>query len=398
MSLCRYTAKDRQGNTFTGTYDNGTGVSALRSELSKIGYRLVKVHKEGQNNTTKVKIKPKEIVAFAYMFAGMYQAGLTVIRCLESMEEQTDNPALKEVISDIRENVETGSSLKKAFKPYEHIFSTFFVGMIEAGETGGELIKSLNLSAVYLEKRLELRHKVMSAFAYPAVVCVVCLLVISGLLVFVVPMFSKIYARLHVPLPGPTQTLIFLSVMIRQYWYLIIGAVVGSISLFKYLIKDPARRAKVDALKLQVPLFGRLNRLVAVSRFIRTFSTLMAVGVPIIESMEVARQVVGNQRMSDIAETVRESVRSGHTMAQALKAHSIFPSVIVQMADSGEEAGVLAEMMNKGAEFLDKDIDRIIDSLLVKLEPALTLIMGSVVGLCLMAVYLPMFDYMNHLH
>ena len=124
----------------------------------------------------------------------------------------------------------------------------------------------------------------------------------------------------------------------------------------------------------------------------------MAVGVPIIESMEVARQVVGNQRMSDIAETVRESVRSGHTMAQALKAHSIFPSVIIQMADSGEEAGVLAEMMNKGAEFLDKDIDRIIDSLLVKLEPALTLIMGSVVGLCLMAVYLPMFDYMNHLH
>ena len=393
----QYTAKDARGGLISGTYSDAAGLAGLRQELAKMGYRLVKATKERTPKKARPKVKPKEVVAFSYMFAGMYSAGLNVMRCLETLEEQSENQALRTIVSHVREQVETGSSLRKAFEPYERIFSRFFLGMIEAGETGGQLAKALDMSAVYLEKRLELRQKVKSAFLYPIVVCTVCFLVVGSLMLFVVPMFSKIYGRLHVPLPGPTQVLIVLSAAIRNYWFVLLGVAFGGAYLFKTLLKDPRLRSRWDVMKTRIPLFGNLNRLVVVSHYIRTFATLASVGVPLIEALDVARMVVGGQRMGEITEEIKESVRSGHPIAEAFKTHPIFPAVVVQMADSGEEAGVLAEMLGKGAEFLDKDIERIVDSLLVKLEPVLTLGMGIVIGTILLAVYLPMFDYMNHI-
>jgi type IV pilus assembly protein PilC len=402
MAVYTYTAKDLQGNRLSGTYRDVATVAALREDLAKVGYTLLTAAKaeqgaaEGTTGRRHGRVSQKEVVTFAYQFAGMYSAGLSVIQVLQALEDQSESPAFKAVLSDIRQNIETGSSLKKAFERHEKIFSAFFVGMVEAGEAGGKLAQSLETVAVYLEKRQDLRQKVKSAFVYPTVVAVVCMLVVTAMLMFVVPMFSKLYGKMHVALPGPTQFLVDLSALIRGGWFVLVPAIVGLVFAVRVAMQRPAVRARADDLKLRVPVFGKLNRLVVASRFSRTLSTLLSVGVPLIDALEVAQVVANNHRMSEITRELQHSVRTGNPIARSLRAHAIFPPVIVQMIDSGEQAGILPDMLQKGADFLDRDIDRMVASLLVKLEPALTLVMGLVIGGILMGVYLPMFDYMGH--
>ena len=398
MASYWYIAKDEAGNKLSGTYRDISSVSQLRDELTKAGYSLVKARKEKKARQRKRHVSEKEVVAFTFKFSGMYSAGLSVLRCLETLEEQSENHSLREILADVRQSVETGTSLKKAFEPHEEVFSSFFVGMIDAGEAGGQLIKSLEMTAVYLEKRMELKEKVKAAFVYPAVVAVVCAMVITGLIIFVVPMFSKIYGRMNVPLPGPTQFLIILSEIATTWWPLVIGGIAALVFGTKWVLRNPTLAPAVDKFKLSIPVFGKLNQMVIVARFTRTFATLVSVGVPMLEGLDSARLVVENSLMNGIIDDIKEAIRSGSPVAASFKAHPIFPPVVTQMADSGEQAGVLPEMLCKGADFLDKDIDRAVQSLLVKLEPALTLGMGSLIGVILLGVYLPMFDYMNHIN
>lgn len=394
MPAYTYTAKDAHGKQFTGIYEDIVSVGAIRKDLARMGYSLVRADKQKTVRRRK-HVRQKDVVEFTFKFAGMYSAGLGVMHCLEVLEEQADNPGLKEILKDVREKVAAGSSLKHAFEDHESVFSTYFLGMIAAGESGGELSKTLDMTATYLEHRLAITQRVKNAFTYPAVVVCVCAVVISALLTFVVPMFSKIYARMNVPLPGPTQFLVTVSQGIHNYWYLILALGLGVVMLVKRLLKDPENCLRLDRFKLRMPVFGKLNRLVVVSRFNRSFATLLSVGVPVIEALDVAKLVAGNRQMLGITEELKETIHAGTPVASALKPHTLFPSILVHMADSGEQAGKLAEMLLKGSEFIDKDIDRIVTSLLVKLEPVLTLSMGSLIGLILMGVYLPMFDYMN---
>jgi type IV pilus assembly protein PilC len=398
MAVYEYLAKNPAGKEFSGTYKDIQSTAVLRDELSKAGYELVKARRITAKKDAPKRVKRREVIAFTYKFAGMYAAGLSVINSLESLEEQTENKALKEVIGDIRRNVETGSSLRKSFDKYSDIFSDFFLGMVEAGEASGRLATALELSAEYLENQADLRQKVKSAFIYPMAVGIVCLIVVTCLLIFVVPMFSKLYKRLHVTLPGPTQALVILSYLIRHWWWVIIPFSIGCVLGIKKLFANEKVREKWDNFKLHIPVFGRLNRMVVVSHFTRTFSLLISVGVPIIDAFGVANEVAHNKRMSQIAQELQKSIKGGHPVAQSLKEYDIFPPTLVQLAAAGEEAGVLPEMLNKAVDFLDKDIERAIGSLLVKLEPALTLIMGTIIGLILMGVYLPMFDYMAKIH
>jgi len=396
MPAYTYTAKDAQGKTFTGTYDDMPNLSAIRKDLMRMGYSLVKAQKQKTTQRRK-RVRQKDVVEFTFKFAGMYSAGLGVMHCLEVMEEQAENPALKEILRDVVQKVETGSSLKKAFEEHERIFGSYFLGMIEAGESGGELSKTLEMTATYLENRLTITQRVKNAFTYPIVVVTVCLIVITALLTFVVPMFSKIYGRMNVALPGPTQFLVILSEVIHGYWYVILGVIIGAVMIIKHLLKNPENVLRLDGFKLRMPVFGKLNRLVVVSRFNRSFATLISVGVPLMEALDVAKLVAGNKQMLGVTEELKEVIQAGTPVASALKTHDLFPSIIIHMADSGEQAGKLPEMLLKGSEFLDKDIDRIVTSLLVKLEPILTVSMGSLIGLILMGVYLPMFDYMNQI-
>ncbi|MHC4171627.1 MAG: type II secretion system F family protein [Planctomycetota bacterium] len=396
MAVYEYTARDGTGNECTGSYSDIDSVSMLRNELAKMGYVLVKAHRE-KKAAKKQKIKQAEVVAFAYQFAGMCSAGLPIAKCLGTLEEQTQNPAFKCVIAEIRQDIEAGSSLKNAFEKHRKLFSDFFLGMVEAGESASKLSEALNMSAEYVEKRMDLNRKVRSAFAYPVFVGVVCLLVLAGLLVFVVPVFAKIYQQLHVTLPGPTLLLVGLSDLIRHRWWTILLGSVAAVMALRRISKSPSVKARLDVLKLNMPVFGRLNRMVVVSHFTRTFAMLASVGVSLIDALKLASEVAHNHKMTEIADELQVAIRAGHPVGSSFKKYDIFPPMITQMATSGEEAGELDEMLNKGTDFIDKEIDRTIHALIVRLEPALTVIMGLVVGIILMAVYLPMFDYMQHL-
>lgn len=396
MAVYEYTARDGTGNEFNGSYSDIDSVSTLRDELAKMGYELVGTQKQ-KKVTKKKRIKQAEVVAFTYQFSGMCSAGLPIAKCLVTLEEQAENPAFKCVITEIRQEIEAGSSLKKAFEKHNKLFSDFFLGMVEAGESGSKLSEALNLSAEYLEKRMEIKRKVRSAFAYPIFVGVVCLLVMAGLLVFVVPVFSKIYRQLHVTLPTPTLLMVGLSSLIRHWWWAVLIVLVLLIFILRSVLRSPLFKDKWDVFKLNMPVFGRLNRLVVVSQFTRTFAMLVSVGVPLIEALHVASVVAHNNKITEITGELQAAITAGHSVGTSLKKYDIFPPMITQLASSGEEAGALAEMLNKGADFIDNDIDRTTSALLARLEPALTVVMGTVVGVILMAVYLPMFDYMQHL-
>jgi len=221
--------------------------------------------------------------------------------------------------------------------------------------------------------------------------------IVGFLLIFIIPMFSKLYKQLHVALPGPTQALVDLSSLIRGWWWAIIIVGVAATILIRRFSKKPHIKARWDVFKLKVPVFAKLNRMVVISHFTRTFAMLASVGVSLIEALDVASLVAHNHKVAEITKELQQLIQAGNPVGKSLQNYDIFPPMITQLAISGEEAGQLPAMLNKGVDFLDKDIDREINSLLVKLEPALTVIMGTIVGFILMAVYLPMLDYMQHL-
>ncbi len=397
MAVFEYKARDEEGNIFSGVYHDIESLSALREELGRLGYALVKARRQKAVRGDKRKIKQSEVVSFAHRFAGMCSAGLSIDRCLQVLEEQTENPPLRSRIADVRQHVETGSTLKEAFGKYKDVFSDFFLGMVEAGESGGKLSHTLELAAVYMEKQNDLRRQVKSAFAYPVVVGAMCLLIVIYLIIFVIPVFSKVYQQLHVNLPGPTRALLGLSVLFRDCWPFLLVIAIGCAILGRRLSKNPRIRVRWDAFKLDMPIFGKLNKMLVLSRFIRTFAMLASAGVPYIDSLEIAGVVANNHTFKDICGKLQERLETGSTVTEAMGDHEIFPPMVIQLASAGEEAGVLPEMLNKGVDFLDKDIGRGINALLVKLEPTLTLVMGTVVGFILIGVYLPLFDYMAHL-
>ncbi len=397
MAVYTYTAKDETGDTLTGTYDDIDNVGVLREELSKMGYVLIKARKRRNPTRIRRRMKQFEVVTFIYKFAEMYSAGLSITRCLEVLEDQSKNPAFGCIVADVRQSIENGSSLEKAFGKYSDVFSDFFSGMLEAGESGGKLSEALEMSAEYLEKRMDIKRKIRSAFAYPVIVTVVCFVVVSCLVAFIVPVFSKLYDRLNVELPGPTQALVNLSSLLRDYWWAIPFIVVGAAIILRRLSRNPYVRAKWDAFKLNMPVLGKLNRMVVISHFTRTFGMLTSVGISPIRALDVASGVAHNHKLTGIAKELQGAIETGNSIGESLKNYDIFPPMIAQLAISGEEVGEVAQMLNKGADFLDKDIDRTMNALIVKLEPALTIIMGVIVGFILMAVYLPMFDYMQHL-
>jgi type IV pilus assembly protein PilC len=397
MPAYQYIARDTAGHEVRSVYTDVESVAALRQDLAKLGYRLTRVRRERAGVPSARRIRPREVASFAYKFAGMYAAGLSIATCLGALEQQTRQRALKEVIGDIRRRVQAGASLKSAFEPHRSVFSDFFLGMINAGESAGKLGPALEMSAQHLEKRLDLRQKTHAAFVYPLVVAAVCAVVVTCLLIFVVPTFAALYERLHVALPRSTGVLVGASALLRQDgWVLLVLA--GVLALFaRRLLTRPGLRIHWDRLKVRLPVVGPLNRLVLVSQFLRTFGMLLAVGVPVVEALDAAGKVAHNEELMLITADLQQSLRAGRPIARSLATYNLFPPTVVQFVAAGEEAGILPDMLRKGADLLEKEADRLTASLLVRLEPAVTIIMGILIGLILLGVYLPMFDYMASL-
>ncbi len=340
-------------------------------------------------------MKVKDVAIFSRQLATMVNSGLTLIRALTILDEQTENALLKEVLSDVRGRVEQGSSLSAAFEAHPDVFNHLYVSMVRAGEVGGALDETLVRLADTLEAAVRLRSKVKSAMAYPIVVLALIVLIVTGMLAFVVPIFEGMYEELGGSLPFPTQILINVSTILTSLWWLFAIALVGSILGFKRWRRTDSGKAAWDRFKVRLPIFGKVVQKVAISRFARTFSVLSRTGVPVLQALDIVSATSGNWLVSEATRDIQASVKRGDSLVAPLHEHDIFPPMVTHMMAVGEETGAIDTMLEKVADFYDSEVDDTVNALTSLIEPLLIVVMGVAVGGILIALYLPMFNIAN---
>lgn len=336
------------------------------------------------------RITGQEIAEFAEQFAIMIEAGLSISQCLNALIEQCKNPKLRTVIEAIRQDIENGASIGSALEKHPSVFSKLFVNLVKAGEVSGTLPKSLRQIADNLDKEQETKQKIRSAMAYPKLVAVAAFIVIVFILTYIIPRFAKIYDSLKIELPTVTIMFVRTSGFILNYWWALL-IFIGLIVFAYYMVKR-SNSALIDRIKLGMPVFGDLYRKTAISRFVYVFSSLQASGVPIIQALDVAQDVMNNKIIERIIDSARLSVTAGGRIRDALSASKMFPVIVMQMISVGEETGSLALALEKSAKYLDREVDAVVKRLITRVEPALTVLIGFVVAMIAAAIYMPIFD------
>ena len=345
------------------------------------------------------RVKLKDLAVFTRQFATMTSSGLSLLRSLAILEEQTARPKLAAAIRDVRRSIEGGSSLSAALAKQDRIFPRLMIAMVAAGETGGFLDQALDRVAVNFEKDAQLRGKIKSAMTYPTLVVAFSLLMLTGVLIFIVPIFEKMFKQLgNAALPLPTQILVTVS---HQMWWigpLVIGvSVAGTIGVRRKLREDYSWRLAFDKLKLRLPVFGPLFTKIAISRFSRNLGTLLAVGVPIMQSLDIVGGTTGNAVIAEAMKDVQSAVRDGQAMSTPLARHTIFPPMVTQMIEVGEETGQMSAMLDKVSDFYDDEVATATESLTAALEPVMVVLMGAIIGVMVVCLYLPMFSVYQHI-
>jgi type IV pilus assembly protein PilC len=398
-----YEAVDAAGAMRKGTIDSE---SADAAAVALSGQKLIPLtlaaSGEGLRRDLKIpgfakRTSLKDLAILSRQFASMTSSGLTLTRSLGILEEQTEKPKLKAAVGQLLDDVQAGTTLSKAMSRHPDQFPLLMINMIGAGETGGFLDDALARIAKMYESDAELRAKIKSALTYPVIVLIFSLLMGTGVIVFIVPIFEKMFSQLGGSLPAPTKVLVVLSH--NAYWVLPTVVIVVVVSLRSYrraMLKSAAFRLKSDRLKLKIPVFGKLYTKLAISRWSRNFGTLLAVGVPVIQALDIVGGTSGNALIGEAMRDVRDAVRTGSTISRPLAKHTIFPSMVVQMLEVGEETGQTSEMLDKVADYYDQEVQTATDSLTSALEPLLVVIMGLVIGTMVICLYLPMFTiYQN---
>jgi type IV pilus assembly protein PilC len=342
------------------------------------------------------KIKPKSLQVFSRQFATMIEAGLNVVAALVILEEQTDDRYLAEVIGELRADIEGGLLLSEAMARHPRVFSRLYVSMVEAGEAAGILDEVLDRVAVQIEKDAAIKRRIKGAMIYPAVVLSFAFIVLSAMLLFVVPIFQKIFDDLGGELPTLTQYVVWASNMMRSYWYIIFPAVILMVFGVRKLMRTTRGRRVWDRMKLHLPAkIGDVVSKVAMARFSRTLGTLVAAGVDIISALEITGTTSGNWVVEQSLVRVRERVHEGVTMAEPLIDDPVFPPMVSQMVKIGEETGELEKMLGKIADFYEDEVDAAIQSLTSIVEPLMMILVGLMVGVIVIAMYLPMFKMLS---
>ncbi len=340
------------------------------------------------------KVEPNEIVKFVRQFATMIDAGLPLVQCLDILSSQEPNPLFRETLKDIKNTVEGGSTFSEALGRHPKIFDELFVNLVHAGEVGGILDTILQRLAVYIEKRVKLARQVRGALSYPIAVIIILGLVITVLMTFVIPAFENMFAEFGAKdaLPKLTKFVIALSRSFVSYLPLLVLGGAGALFAFRTAYKNRNTRKTMHRIMLKAPVFGPVFQKIAVSRFTRTLGTLLGSGVPILEAMDIVAKTSGNLVIEDGLQFVRQRISEGKNMGEPLTEAAVFPPMVVQMISVGEQTGALDTMLNKIADFYEEEVDVAVASLTSLLEPILMLIVGTVVGVVLMAMYLPIFD------
>jgi type IV pilus assembly protein PilC len=338
------------------------------------------------------RVKDKDIIVFTRQFASMYNAGIPIVQSLEIMSKQTENKTLRVIIGQVKGDVESGVTLADAMKKYPKAFDDLYVNLVAAGEAGGVLDSVLQRLAVYIEKAMKLKKKVKGAMIYPSVVMFIAALVVAIIMIFVIPVFAKVFGEMGVALPLPTQLVIGLSHFLSGIGGLILFLViVGLIIGFRQYRKTAIGRMNTDIIFLKIPIIGNLIRKVSVARFARTLGTLISSGVPILDGLEICAKSAGNKVVEKVIFEVKKEVASGKTVSEPLAKSNVFPPMVVQMISVGESTGSLDQMLAKVADFYDDEVDDAVQNLTVLLEPALMVFLGTVIGFIVVALYLPIF-------
>jgi type IV pilus assembly protein PilC len=394
-----YKVRDRSGKVLSGSLDaENTGLVANR--LREMGYVPISIDKKAgaavkrdvtiPGLTNRVKLK--EIAVFSRQFATMINSGLTLLRALSILVAQTENKYFKGVIDQIRLDIQSGSSLSQALSKHPKQFNRLYIAMVRAGESGGNLDRTLNELASTIEKQVELRGKIRSALSYPLMVLFLVTCILLAMLIFIVPIFKKMYDELKGKLPPATQVLITVSdIVIHAAPFLIGTAIIAVLAYRKWVSTDQGKAVR-DRLVLRVPIFGGLVRKTAMTRFSSTLATLLSSGVPVLESLEITADTVNNSVVADGVHAIAEGAKRGEPLTRPLAAHPVFPPMVTQMMAVGEETGALDNLLRKVATFFEQEVDRTVSALTSLLEPLLIVVLGGAVGAMVISLYLPMFD------
>lgn len=339
----------------------------------------------------KPKVTGKDVVIFTRQLSTMIDAGLPLVQCLQILARQQSNPTFKKVLLAIQSDVETGTTLADSMRKHPKIFDNLYSNMIEAGELGGILDTILSRLATFKEKAMALQKRIKGAMTYPGICLAISLLILAVILIFVVPVFDKMFADFGSTLPAPTQIVVNLSRGFKSYILYVIPAVVVLIWLFKKYYNTEKGRLQVDNTILWSPVVGSLVRKVAVSKFTRTLSTMLQSGVPILDALGVVARTAGNKVIERAVLRVSASIAEGRPIAEPLEESGVFPPMVVQMINVGESVGALDTMLEKVADFYDEEVDQAVDNLTAMIEPFMMVFLGGMIGGLVVAMYLPIF-------
>jgi type IV pilus assembly protein PilC len=395
MPVYSYTFRDPSGGVQKGTAE-AESEEILRKRFEEQGFTITEVtmiKAKGAKQKRYGKVKLGNLAIFCRQFSTMVDAGVSLVRCLDVLSQQTQDTKLKKILIDIGERVEGGESLSRAMQRHPRTFSNLFIGLIRAGEIGGVLEESLQRLAHFLEKDVELRRKIKSAMTYPVLVFIMAFGITFFLVYWFVPQWSKILLDLGLKeddIPAPTMFLINLAHTLETRWLVMLITLVAVIIAFKLFVSTRFGRRVTDRVKLKVPVFGKLHHKICMARFSRTMGTLLTSGVPILQAMETVAGTVGNTIMADAVMEARARIREGDRIGEPLEQSRLFPPMVVHMIGVGEESGSLDFMLQKIADFYESEVEATLASLTAALEPIMIVSLGFIVGFIVISMFLPL--------
>jgi type IV pilus assembly protein PilC len=397
MPAFTYTARALNGDLKTATIEapnRDDVVTQLRRQRLNV-VKIDEAKEVAKKKKTGGKIAMRDIVIFTRQFSTMINAGLPLVQALDILAKQSENPSLKDVTHAVVFDVESGHTVADALRKHPKAFTDLYVNMVAAGEAGGILDTILMRLATFMEKNDALVRKVKGAMIYPGVIMSVAAIAIVVLLVFVIPVFEKMFASVGLALPLPTRVVIAMSKFLTGYWWLVGGSIFGGSWWFKRYYATNDGKLVIDRLMLKAPILGDVLRKSSVSRFTRTLGTLIASGVSILDGLEITAKTAGNRVIQDAIMESRASIAGGETIAAPLQKSQVFPPMVISMISVGEQTGGLDEMLSKIADFYDEEVDAAVSNLLSMMEPVMIVFLGVVVGGMVVAMYLPIFDMIN---
>ena len=395
MPVYVWKGEDKRGKTQKGEIE-AHNEAAVRAHLRRMAIQPSKIKEKSKDLFENVsflqpKIQTSDVVVFSRQFATMINAGLPLIQSLDILQAQEENKTFKKILKQIKEDVESGSTLADALGKHPQIFDDLFVNMMAAGEVGGVLDTILNRLSAYMEKAQKLRRQVKGAMTYPIIVLIVAVLVVAVILIFVIPVFEKMFADFGGALPGPTQIVVNMSRFVKgNIHFMVIGLILFAIFLKRFYGTEKGR-AIIDDYVLKLPVFGPLLRKVAVAKFSRTMGTMISSGVPILDALDIVAKTAGNKTVETAVFDVKKGVTEGRTMAEPMGESGVFPSMVVQMVAVGESTGALDAMLGKIADFYDDEVDAAVEGLTAMIEPFMMVFLGTTIGGLVVSMYLPIF-------